>query len=65
MDVFGDHALACSCSGDRNARHHHVRNLIAQAADSVGLWPEREKQGLLPDHQGATGYDRQLRRPAD
>eukprot|EP00971_Amphidinium_carterae_P349557 6491077-Amphidinium_carterae.1 len=65
MDVFGDHALVCSCSGDRNARHHHVQNLVANAAGSVGLRPEKEKMGLLPEHTGLSGVDRQLRRPAD
>eukprot|EP00971_Amphidinium_carterae_P233677 4637235-Amphidinium_carterae.1 len=48
IGVYGDHALVCSCSGD--ARHHHVRNAIADAALGAGLRPEKEKMGLLPDH---------------
>eukprot|EP00971_Amphidinium_carterae_P279195 5542284-Amphidinium_carterae.2 len=45
MDVFGDHALVCSCSGDRNARQHHLQNLVANAMGSVGLRPEEENMG--------------------
>eukprot|EP00971_Amphidinium_carterae_P037524 737729-Amphidinium_carterae.1 len=65
MDVSGDHALVCSCTGDRNARHHHVRNAIADVALEAGLRPEKEKMGLLPDHTGVSGVMVQLRRPAD
>eukprot|EP00971_Amphidinium_carterae_P334967 6470571-Amphidinium_carterae.1 len=65
MDVYGDHALVCQCSGDRNARHHHLRDILAKAADQGGLQPEREKQGLLPDHVGIEAPAAQLRRPAD
>eukprot|EP00971_Amphidinium_carterae_P257080 5103681-Amphidinium_carterae.1 len=65
MDVYGDHALVCQCSGDRNARHHHLRDILATAAEQGGLQPEREKQGLLPDHVGIEAPAAQLRRPAD
>ena len=62
MDRFGDHALTCSCAGDRTRRHNALRNLVYGAATEGGLGPEKEKAGLLPasmDHggseRGATG----------
>ena len=48
MDVWMDHALVCSCNGDRTLRHNAVRNLVYWLAAVSGLLPEKEKPGLLP-----------------
>ncbi len=69
MDSFGDHALVCSCKGDRTVRHNAVRNLVYAQALKAGLRPEREKAGLLPQRPEpdglATSVDSSRRRPAD
>ena len=64
MDRWGDHALVCSCNGDRTLRHNAVRDAIFCEAIDAGVDAEREKAGLLPpkpDEEAA----RNLRRPAD
>ena len=49
MDSFGDHALTCSCKGDRTVRHNRLRDIVHEEAARGGLSPEKEKQeGLLP-----------------
>ena len=58
MDKWGDHALTCSCGGDRTVRHNALRNVVFEEATASGLGPEREKAGLLPAELVA-------RRPAD
>ena len=47
MDVWGDHALTCSCGGDRTKRHNLVRNVGVRLATAAGWRPEPEKPGLL------------------
>ena len=70
LDVWGDHALVCSCGGDRTIRHNAVRNVVYDEAVGAGTRPEREKAGLLPARPGADGLPANLngaqgRRPAD
>ena len=50
MDKWGDHALTCSCGGDRTVRHNAIRNICFEKATDAGLRPEREKANLLPSH---------------
>ena len=77
LDRFGDHALVCSCGGDRTRRHNLLRNLVYFAASAANYHPELERPGLLP-HRPLLGsaYDNGselsshhsdpgLRRPAD
>ena len=59
MDIYGDHSVCCSKTGDRITRHNRLRNLIFKIADIGLLSPEMEKLGLL----GET--DRSRRRPGD
>lgn len=67
-DIFGVHARACSCGGDRVHRHNMLRNAFAANLASAGLSPELEKAGLLEatfeDHAGRPSRA-QGRRPAD
>ena len=69
MDRWGDHALVCSCGGDRTIRHNAVRNVCYEEALEAALRPEREKANLLPARPGADGLPAQTtgngRRPAD
>ncbi len=69
LDVYMDHALVCSCSGDRTLRHNALRNLVCYIAAQAGLWPEKEKAGMLPPRPEADtirGEDLHSgRRPAD
>ena len=71
MDPFGDHALVCSCKGDRTVRHNRLRNIFWEESRTAGLMTEREKANLLPDRpsedgiRAATGKATQGRRPAD
>jgi len=37
MDVYGDHALVCSCKGDRIRRHNAERNVIHNDMCTAGL----------------------------
>ena len=46
MDSFGDHALSCSSSRDRIARHNDTRDLVFHACRSAGLSPVLEAKGL-------------------
>ena len=45
MDTFGDHALSCSSSSDRRARHNDTRDLVFHACISAGLSPVLETKG--------------------
>ena len=46
MDTFGDHALSCSTTSDRIARHNDTRDLVFHACRSAGLSPVLEAKGL-------------------
>jgi len=59
MDIYGDHSVCCSKTGDLITRHNRLRNLVFKLADIGLLSPEMEKLGLL----GET--DRSRRRPGD
>ena len=71
MDAYGDHALVCSCRGDRTIRHNALRDLTVAEAVCARSSPEKEKQGLLPGRpldDGAPCRQQQgesQRRPAD
>ena len=76
MDVWGDHALVCSCRGDRTKRHNALRNSCFSAAQAAGFpGAELERPGLLqprPEDEGPPGgeaggedLDASGRRPAD
>ena len=76
MDVFGDHALVCSCRGDRTKRHNALRNQCFFDALTAGFpGAELERPGLLPPRpadegppsQEADGLEVDVsgRRPAD
>ena len=48
MDKWGDHALVCSCGGDRVIRHNMIRDVVHSAANNkAGLGAILEKPGLL------------------
>ena len=48
MDRWGDHALVCSCGGDRVTRHNMIRDVVHSAANDVAcLGAVLEKPGLL------------------
>ena len=68
-DKWGDHALTCSCNGERTIRHNALRDICFHEASECGQQPEREKAGLLPTRPEADGAPcRPLvngRRPAD
>ena len=69
LDVYLDHALVCSCGGDRTLRHNAIRDEFFEEAQAAGVRSEKEKLNLLPlrpDQEklrGETG--RNGRRPAD
>ena len=67
LDSFGDHALVCSCKGDRVVRHNAIRNVFYEEAGQASLRPEREKAGLLPKRplEDGLGATTGTRRPAD
>jgi len=77
LDRFGDHALVCSCGGDRTRRHNLLRNMVYHAASAARLCPELERPGLLPHRPlhgssyengsapGEQDSDPGARRPAD
>ena len=67
LDRFGDHALTCSCHGDRTVRHNSLRDLVFEEANDAGMRPEREKAGLLPGRPQEDGLavSSSSRRPAD
>ena len=48
MDAYMDHALVCSCGGDRALRHNALRDTFFRIALDSGVCAEKEKQGLLP-----------------
>ncbi|CAE7275446.1 unnamed protein product [Symbiodinium sp. KB8] len=70
-DLYGDHARACPCGGDRTKRHNRLRSLLAARAQAAGLSPELEKPGLLPPRLDDAGFPEDgvrtacARRPAD
>ncbi len=75
-DIYGDHAVACPCAGDRTRRHHRVRDCLAHIAASAGHAPSVEPIGLLPPRPHTAGGAEdgsaprrdsagELRRPAD
>eukprot|EP00973_Karenia_brevis_P078144 10851651-Karenia_brevis.AAC.1 len=43
MDAYGDHALSCSCNGDRTTRHNCLRDCLYYDAKQANMSPEREK----------------------
>ena len=69
LDVFMDHALVCSCGGDRTLRHNAIRGAFFEEAQAAGVHCEREKTNLIPqrpDDEKLRGEDqRNGRRPAD
>ena len=69
MDAFLDHALVCSCGGDRTLRYNAVRNDFFDEAQAAGVRCEKEKLNLLPprlDDESLRGEDAvNGRRPAD
>ena len=69
MDPYADHALVCSCKGDRTLRHNRVRDVAFEDACEARMSPEREKPGLLlsrPHEEGIhCDSHGEARRPAD
>ena len=47
MDVLADHALTCTCGGDRTRRHNQLRDTCVRLTWAAGWRPEPEKEGLL------------------
>ena len=74
-DSYGDHALVCSCKGDRTRRHNAERNGVLYQSLSAGLTAEIERPGLLPpriEEEGPAAHEAtdaatraSGRRPAD
>jgi hypothetical protein len=64
-----DHALVCSCGGDRTLRHNAIRNAFFTWSLEAGIVAEKEKPGLLPARPGeeALSGERMCsgKRPAD
>ena len=67
MDSFGDHALVCSCKGDRTVRHNAIRDIVHQEGLLAGTAAVKEKAGLLPARpaEDGVGHVDGHRRPAD
>ena len=69
MDIWCDHALVCSCGGDRTIRHNAIRDATHQFARAAGLNPVKEKPGLLGQRPGTENIREAIsangRRPAD
>ena len=73
LDSYMDHALTCSCGGDRTVRHNAVCKVGGDTFRHLGMQPTLEKPGLLPnmdEREGNAGgekkhSDRSDRRPAD
>ena len=77
MDKWGDHALVCSCGGDRVVRHNMIRDVVHSAANhQARLGAILEKPGLLlprdpldcdrpPDPDPPDPSSSSSRRPAD
>jgi hypothetical protein len=66
LDEFGDHALTCSCNGDRTVRHNRFRNTFWEDSRMAGMDTEREKANLLPARPSDDGARlKPGRRPAD
>ena len=71
LDIYMDHALVCSCGGDRTIRHNAVRNTTYSACREAGTNAELEKAGLLPPRPAdeevtsARRSEQRGRRPAD
>ena len=71
LDVYLDHALVCSCGGDRTVRHNAIRNVTYRSCREAGTNAELEKAGLLPPRpscEEVTSVHRaepRGRRPAD
>ena len=69
LDVWADHALVCSCKGDRTIRHNAIRDSAFRFAKAAGLNPVREKPGLLPPRPDQESIQEPRhangRRPAD
>merc|ERR1712215_59028 len=49
---MGIHSLNCSLRSDRIAPHHHLRNLIFDAAQMAALAPLKEPMDLISGHGG-------------
>lgn len=49
MDVYGNHALLCACSGDRIKRHNALRNCLREKLCSAALCPVLEPKHILRD----------------
>ena len=47
-DHFGDHAIVCCSTGERIARHDHLKQYIFKAAQEVNLVPRNEERALIP-----------------
>ena len=56
MDTFGGHALSCSSSIDRIARHNDTRDLVFQTCRSAGVSPVLEAKGLPETSRRRTGH---------
>ena len=67
MDTYGDHALVCSCHGDRTVKHNTIRNIYYDEALATAWRVEREKANLLPQRPVEDGIkvETGARRPAD
>ena len=52
---MGDHAIACSKTGDRIARHNLIRDVLYEAAASADLGPAKEERHLLPGTSARPG----------
>ena len=48
LDVYLDHALVCSCGGDRTLRHNTIRDEFFEEAQAAGVRCDKEKLNLLP-----------------
>ena len=48
LDRWGDHALSCSCGGDKILRHNAIRDVVCSAvSEFTSVSPDVEKPGLL------------------
>ena len=71
LDIYMDHALVCSCGGDRTVRHNAIRNVTYSGCREAGINAELEKAGLLPPRPNGEELtstnrsDVRGRRPAD
>ena len=61
MDSYGDHALVCSCGGDRATRHNVLRNAVYSVAMGAALGQSAQSRGCFRSGLLRTAFCAKLR----